>query len=71
MVMICLWVASAPLWSETGRWIVKSALLFGGIALSVTAYLGMHVMLGSDELAVVLGMVKRKFGRLARKFGTG
>jgi len=71
MVLICLWVASAPLWSETGQWIVKSALLFGGIALSVTAYLGMHVLLGSDELGVVLGMVKRKFGRLARKLGTG
>jgi putative peptidoglycan lipid II flippase len=71
MVLICLGVASAPLWSETGQWIMKSALLFGGIALSVAAYLGMHVMLGSDELGVVLGLVKRKFGRLARKLGIG
>jgi len=48
---------------------VKSVLLFGGIGLSVLAYLGMHLMLGSDELDVVLGLVKRKLGRVARKFG--
>jgi len=69
MAGICLWVASAPLWEETGQWIVKSVMLFGGIGLSVLAYLGMHLMLGSDELDVVLGLVKRKLGRVARKFG--
>ena len=65
----CLWVASAPLWTEPGQWLVKSVMLFGGIGFSVITYLGMHVMLGSDELDVVLGLVKRKLGRVARKFG--
>jgi putative peptidoglycan lipid II flippase len=71
MVVICLWVANAPLWAETGHWMVKSVMLFGGIGLSVLGYLGMHVLLGSDELDVVLGLVKRKLGRAARKFGAG
>lgn len=69
MAGICVWVASAPLWEETGQWIVKSVMLFGGIGFSVIAYVGMHVMLGSDELDVVMGLVKRKLGRVARKFG--
>ncbi|HNC84589.1 MAG TPA: murein biosynthesis integral membrane protein MurJ, partial [Nitrospira sp.] len=69
MAGICLWVASAPLWMETGQWIVKSVMLFGGIGFSVIAYLGMHLMLGSDELDVVMGLVKRKLGRVAKKFG--
>ena len=69
MAGICLWVASAPLWTESGQWLVKSVMLFGGIGFSVMAYLGMHVMLGSDELDVALGLVKRKLERVARKFG--
>ena len=55
--------------TESGNWMVKSAALFGGIGLSITTYLGVHIMLGSEELDVVLGMVKRKLGRVARKFG--
>lgn len=69
MALICLWVAGASMWTESGNWMVKSAALFGGIGLSITTYLGVHIMLGSEELDVVLGMVKRKLGRVARKFG--
>ena len=71
MVAICLWIAGASLWTESGGWILKSAILFGGIGLSITAYLGVHLVLGSEELDVVLGMVKRKLGRVARKFAAG
>lgn len=71
MAGICLWVASAPLWEEAGHWIVKSVMLFGGIGFSVMAYLGMHVMFGSDELGVVMGLVKRKLGRVTQKFRAG
>lgn len=71
MAAICLWIAGASMWTESGRWILKSAMLFGGIGLSITAYLGVHLVLGSEELDVVLGMVKRKLGRVARKFGSG
>jgi putative peptidoglycan lipid II flippase len=66
---ICVWVAGASMWMEGGNWIVKAAALFGGIGLSIMAYLGVHIMLGSEELDVVLGMVKRKLGRVTRKFG--
>ena len=69
VIVICFWVASASMWMESGKWIVKSAVLFAGIGSSVIVYLGVHIMLGSEELDVVMGMVKRKFGRVARKFG--
>jgi len=71
MTAICLWISGASMWTESGGWIVKSAALFGGIGLSIVAYLGVHLVLGSEELDVVLGMVKRKLGRVARKFGAG
>ena len=69
MALICFWVASASMWTESGNWTLKSAVLFGGIGLSITTYLGVHIVLGSEELDVVMGMVKRKLGRVARKFG--
>ena len=69
VIVICFWVASASMWMESGKWIVKSAVLFAGIGSSVIVYLGVHIMLGSEELDVVMGMVKRKLGRVARKFG--
>lgn len=69
MAAICFWIASASMWAESGGWVLKSAVLFGGIGVSITAYLGVHVILGSEELDVVLGMAKRKLGRVAQKFG--
>jgi len=40
-------------------------VLFVAIGLSVGGYLGVHVLLKSEELDVVGGMVKRKLGRFA------
>ena len=69
VVLICLWVAGAVIWTQAGEWMMKSVVLIGGIGFSVVGYLGVHIMLGSDELDVVLRMVKRKLGRMAGKFG--
>jgi putative peptidoglycan lipid II flippase len=44
-------------------------MLFVGIGLSVTGYVGVHALLKSDELDIFLGMVKRKLGRFANRFG--
>jgi putative peptidoglycan lipid II flippase len=69
LVLVCWAVAGAAIWTQQGEWMAKSALLGIGIGLSVIGYLGVHIMLRSDELDVVLGMVKRKLGGVARKFG--
>ena len=68
VVLTCLWVAGATIWSQDGEWVMKSAILLVGIGFSVIGYLGVHILLGSGELDVVQGMVKRKLGRMARKF---
>jgi putative peptidoglycan lipid II flippase len=69
VAVACLWVAGAQVWTHEGQWIAKSIMLFVGIGLSVTGYLGVHALLKSDELEVFLGMAKRKLGRVANKFG--
>ncbi|MCE7963830.1 MAG: murein biosynthesis integral membrane protein MurJ [Nitrospira sp. NTP2] len=69
LVAICLWVAESAVWSAPGAWVAKTAVLAGGIGASVFGYLGLHIWMGSEELDVVLGMVKRKFGRLTRRVG--
>ena len=69
VAVACLWVAGAQVWTHEGQWTAKSIMLFVGIGLSVTGYLGVHALLKSDELDVFLGMVKRKLGRAANLFG--
>jgi len=64
VVVACLWVTSAAVWSHAGEWIAKSVMLFVAIGLSVSGYLGVHALLGSEELALVWGMVTRKLGRV-------
>jgi putative peptidoglycan lipid II flippase len=66
LVVACLWVAGARVWTHPADWIAKSVMLFVAIGLSVSGYLGVHAMLRSEELDVVWGMVRRKLGRLAR-----
>jgi putative peptidoglycan lipid II flippase len=68
VVLICLGVAGAMIWTHEGEWLMKAAILVAGISLSVSGYLGVHIMLGSDELDVVLSMVKRKLGPTVQKF---
>jgi putative peptidoglycan lipid II flippase len=65
MAMACWWAASAPVWAHPEDWIAKSVILFGAIGVSVGSYVGVHAVLRSDELDVVWGMVRRKFGRMA------
>jgi putative peptidoglycan lipid II flippase len=64
MIIACWWVAEAQIWSHPGDWIAKSAMLGLAIGLSICGYLGAHVLLQSDELDVLWGMVRRKLGRL-------
>jgi putative peptidoglycan lipid II flippase len=68
LVLICIWAESATVWTQEGEWAMKSVILILGIGLSVIGYLSVHIMLGSEELDVVLGMLKRKLGRVAGKF---
>ena len=63
----CWLVAGAEVWAREGEWIAKSVMLCVGIGLSVAGYLAVHAMLRSDELDVFVDMVKRKFGRSAKK----
>ncbi|GKS60325.1 putative lipid II flippase MurJ [Nitrospira sp.] len=63
MLVACWWVASAQVWTRPMDWAGKSVMLFVGIGLSVTGYIGTHALLGSEELDVVWGMLRRKLGQ--------
>ncbi|MCC2641858.1 MAG: mviN [Nitrospira sp.] len=69
LVLVCMWVSNGLVWTKNGVWIEKSVMLLVGIGFSVLGYLGVHFMLGSEELNVALGLVKRKLGRMARNTG--
>jgi putative peptidoglycan lipid II flippase len=64
MVMACWWVAGAQVWAHPAEWNTKSAMLVAAIGFSVIGYLGVHLLFRSEELNVVLGMVRRKLGRV-------
>jgi putative peptidoglycan lipid II flippase len=66
LVVSCLWVAGAQVWSQPDQWAAKSVMLAVAIGLSLSGYLGVHALLRSEELDLVWGMVKRKLGRVAR-----
>lgn len=66
LVLACLWVAGAQVWSHSDDWIGKSVMLLVAMGLSMTGYLGVHAMLRSEELDVVWGMIRRKIGRRGR-----
>ncbi len=63
MAAACWWVADAQVWNRPDDWVAKSVMLFVGIGLSVTGYLGIHALLRSEELDVLWGMVRRKLLR--------
>ena len=65
LIVTCFLAASASLWTHPGEWIEKAVLLAVAIAFSVGGYVGVHLLLKSDEVDVVWGMVKRKLGRAA------
>ena len=64
LTVICLWAASASLWTHPGDWIEKAVLLTAAIGFSAGSYVGIHVLLKSSELDVVWGMVRSKLGRV-------
>ncbi len=63
VVLACLWIGDLAVWSRPEDWIAKTVMLFVGIGLSVTGYLGAHALMRSQELDVLWGMVKGRLGR--------
>lgn len=66
---ICVWVATASIWNQSAAWVLKSVILMAGMGLSIVGYVGVHILLRSDEMDVVVGMVKRKLGRKLPQLG--
>ena len=66
---VCVWVSSAAIWSQSGAWLLKGTALIAGMAFSVGAYVGVHILLRSDEMDVMLQIIKRKFGRKVPAMG--
>ena len=64
LILACVWVAGAQVWTHEGEWAAKSVMLAVAIGLSVSGYLGVHALLRSEELDLVWGMVKTKIGRM-------
>ncbi len=60
VVLVCVWVANLAVWSRQGDWAAKTVMLFVGIGLSVTGYLGAHALMRSEELEVLWRVVKGK-----------
>lgn len=65
LIVACVWVAGAQVWTHEGEWAAKSVMLAVAIGLSVSGYLGVHALLRSEELDLVWGMVKTKIGRMS------
>lgn len=64
VVAACLWVADLEVWARQGEWVSKAIMLFVGIGLSVTGYVGVHALMRSEELDVLLNMIQGKFRRV-------
>ena len=63
----CVWVAGLNVWSHQGEWVSKAVMLFVGIGLSITGYVGVHALLRSDELDVLVGIIKGKWRRVTQR----
>jgi putative peptidoglycan lipid II flippase len=63
VVLASTWVAGAAVWTHQGDWAAKTVMLFVGVGLSVTGYFGVHALMRSEELEVVVNILKRKLGR--------
>ncbi|WP_447985190.1 murein biosynthesis integral membrane protein MurJ [Nitrospira sp. Nam74] len=64
VVITCVWVAGLHVWSSQGEWVSKAIMLFVGIGLSIAGYVGVHALLQSDELDMLVGIVKGKLRRV-------
>jgi putative peptidoglycan lipid II flippase len=60
VILASLWIADLAVWGREGDWIAKAVVLFVGIGLSVTGYIGVHALLRSEELEDGWRMVKTK-----------
>jgi putative peptidoglycan lipid II flippase len=69
VVIACVWVAGLAVWTRQGEWMSKAIMLFVGLGLSITGYIGVHAILRSEELDVLLNIVKGKFRRVTRTKG--
>jgi len=67
MAVTCWWVAGQQIWGDPDAWMAKSAMIAGAIGLSMAGYVGVHALLGSDELEVLWGMVQRRLKRETRE----
>ncbi len=63
LAIACVWVAGLEVWTRQGEWIAKTVMLFVGLGLSVTGYLGTHALLRSQELDFFWGIIQRKLRR--------
>jgi putative peptidoglycan lipid II flippase len=69
VAIACVWVAGLDVWSHQGEWVSKAIMLFVGIGLSITGYVGVHALLRSEELDMLMGIVKGKLLRVTTKKG--
>ena len=60
VVLACLWIANLAVWQREAEWIAKSIMLFVGIGLGVTGYVGTHALYQSSELDVLWNLVQTK-----------
>jgi putative peptidoglycan lipid II flippase len=65
VVAACLWVAGLGVWGHPEAWVAKTIMLVVGIGLSMAGYLTAHVLLRSDEIDFLFGLIKRKLGRIS------
>jgi putative peptidoglycan lipid II flippase len=70
VALACLWVAGMAVWNRPEDWTAKAVMLFVGLGLSVTGYVGVHALMRSNELDVLWALVRRKF-RGARMSAAG
>ncbi len=63
VVGFCTWMASLPVWHESGNSFLKMAYLFLAIGGSAIGYFGIHFLLRSDELTHLKLMMQRKLAK--------
>jgi putative peptidoglycan lipid II flippase len=63
VILVCLWIAGLAVWDRSGDWTAKTVMLFVGLGLSITGYLGAHALMRSDELEILWGLAKRNLSR--------
>ena len=60
LILACFWIADLAVWGRPDQWMAKLVMLFVGIGLSVTGYIGTHALLRSEELEQIWSMIRTK-----------